>query len=66
MGQGTESCGGYEMDYDPYYEELRGNSEPCWTMNNGSSIPISRMTKKHLRGAIRVAEKSFIKAVIFL
>jgi len=61
MGQGTESCGGYEMDYDPYYEELRGNSEPCWTMNNGSSIPISRMTKKHLRGAIRVAEKASLR-----
>lgn len=58
MGQGTDSCGGYEIDYDPYYEELRSNSEPCWTMKDGSSIPISKMTINHLRGAIRVAEKS--------
>ncbi len=58
MGQGAESCGGYEIDYDPCYEELRSNSEPCWTMKDGSSMPISRMTKTHLRGAIRVAERS--------
>lgn len=57
MGQGAESCGGYEVDYDPYYEELN-NHEPSWTMKNGVSIPISNMTKQHLRGAIRVAENA--------
>ncbi len=61
MGQGTESCGGYEVEYDPYYEELRNSNNPCWTRKNGTTIPVSKMTKNHLRGAIRVAERASMR-----
>jgi len=57
MGQGTESCGGYDVDYDPYYEELNSN-EPRWTTNRGGSVKASQMSSNHIRGAIRVCEKA--------
>jgi len=59
MGQGTESCGGYEIDYDHYEEGL---SSGTWTQRDGSSINISRMSVKHLYGAKAVAERASRRA----
>lgn len=53
MGQGTESCGGYDVDYDPYDEGLESRE---WTTRDGSGICVSKMTISHLRGARRVAQ----------
>lgn len=59
MGQGTESCGGYEVIYDPISEGLERGE---WNTRNGGSISVNRMTKSHLRNAIRHAEKKSICA----
>jgi hypothetical protein len=50
MGQGTESCGGYEIHYDPLEEGLE---KGLWEMANGSSISVSDMTIRHLKNTIR-------------
>ena len=52
MGQGTESCGGYEVDYDEYAE----SDGSYWIQRDGSRILISEMTANHLRGALRIVE----------
>lgn len=52
MGQGTESCGGYENEYNPYEDGL-GNG--MWTQSNGKAIRIDKMSLGHLRNARRVA-----------
>jgi len=54
MGQGTESCGGYDIEYDPYEDAPDG----MWTTKNGGLIHVSNMTKTHLRGAIRICERA--------
>lgn len=59
MGQGTESCGGYEVIYDPISEGLEHGE---WNTRGGGSIPVNKMTKSHLRNAIRHAEKKSICA----
>lgn len=48
MGQGTESCQGYEVDYDPY-DELMVDGE--WTTRGGGTIHVSKMSLRHLRNA---------------
>lgn len=53
MGQGTDSCGGYDVDYDPYEEGMASGE---WTQRNGVSISITAMTLSHLHGARRVAQ----------
>lgn len=53
MGQGTESCGGYDVDYDPYEEGL-GNG--MWTQRNGVGIKVTAMSLQHLKNAKRIAE----------
>ncbi len=59
MGQGTESCGGYEVDYDPYSEGLSSGN---WTQRDGTTINVSRMTIKHLYGAKAVAQRAAQRA----
>lgn len=54
MGQGTESCGGYEIEYDKYEEAL---CDGLWIQKDGSVIRPSDMTNQHLRGAKRLCEK---------
>lgn len=51
MGQGTESCGGYEIDYDPYEEQMCDGE---WIQSDGSSISVSDMTSSHIRNAARL------------
>lgn len=58
MGQGTESCGGYDVVYDPYWDEMYNGAEPLWTDKHGDQYKLSEMSKSHLRGAIRVAERA--------
>lgn len=53
MGQGTESCGGYDVEYDPYEEGLEKGE---WTLRSGGSISITKMTPRHLRNAIQVCK----------
>ena len=55
MGQGTESCGGYECYYDEYEDGL---TEGLWTQRDGSTIKVSKMTVKHLNGARQVCARA--------
>ena len=52
MGQGTDSCGGWEFEYDPYAEGLATGD---WTMRDGSTINVRQMPRRHLCGARSVA-----------
>lgn len=54
MGQGTESCGGYETEHSPYEE---GIGLGYWTQRDGSSIHVSSMTITHLTAAKRLVER---------
>ena len=51
MGQGAESCGGYEIEYNPYEENL---STGLWEQRNGSLISPSDMTISHLKNTKRI------------
>ena len=51
MGDGAWSAGGYETDYDPAYEGL---SDGMWK----NEIPVSKMTTRHLRNAIRFCQRA--------
>lgn len=59
MGQGTDSCGGHEVDYDEYEEGL---CTGWWTQRSGAQIHISKMTVSHMQGARRVAESAASRA----
>lgn len=50
MGQGTDSCGGWESEYDPYDDE--NLSFGVWTSQEGE-IHVSKMDLKHLKNARR-------------
>ena len=51
MGQGTDSCGGYDLEYDPYEEGLQTGT---WATKGGGSIDVNSMTLGHLKGAKRL------------
>lgn len=55
MGQGTESCGGYEVEYDPYEDGLAHGE---WMTSNGEIVSVPNMTVTHLRGARRAAYRA--------
>jgi len=40
MGQGSDSCGGYEVEYDEY-EELMGDG--VWTGKNGQHYHVAKL-----------------------
>lgn len=46
MGQGAESCGGYELEYDEYEEGLH---DGIWRTQDGARVHVSKMSYKHLR-----------------
>lgn len=60
MGQGAESCGGYEVDYDEYDGDAMASG--IWTKRDGSRIKLSAMTTSHLRGARRICKNMAISA----
>jgi hypothetical protein len=51
MGQGAESCGGYEVDYDEYENGLE---DGVWTQRDGSTIRVSSMGDRHIKNTIRL------------
>tara|TARA_Y100000310_G_C20704371_1_gene833796 strand:+ start:21991 stop:22518 length:528 start_codon:yes stop_codon:yes gene_type:complete len=55
MGQGTESCGGYELDYDEYdFDSSEGYN--VWTSKDGSSHAVESMSNPHIENTIRHCE----------
>jgi len=56
MGQGTESCGGYEVYYDPY-DAMESDGFRVWTTKDGGSIKVSDMTSSHIKNSIRLCRK---------
>ena len=59
MGQGSDSCGGYEVDYDPYEEGMEAG---VWTTKDNAEIHITKMSLGHLHGARRVAYRAQMEA----
>lgn len=56
MGQGSDSCGGY--DYDAEYDYLEDcQDRGVWPQKVGGPIPIGEMTDSHLKNAIAHVEK---------
>jgi hypothetical protein len=53
MGQGTESCGGYDVEYDEYEECQDG----YWIQRDGSRIAISAMSLSHLINTKRICSR---------
>lgn len=54
MGQGTDSCGGYDVEYDEYEE---AGVDGCWVQRGGSRIKIASMTVSHMRNAQRICRE---------
>ena len=52
MGQGTESCGGYDVDHCDYEEGL---ATGMWTQRDHTRISVSKMSAQHLHNAKRIA-----------
>lgn len=59
MGQGSDSCGGYEVDFDPYEEGMEAG---VWTTKDNTEIHITKMSLQHLHGARRVAYRAQMEA----
>ena len=59
MGQGTESCGGYELHYDPVEEGLNSGE---WQTRGGGAIRVSDMSAGHLKNAIRHSENKALSS----
>lgn len=55
MGQGTESCGGYDLDFDEYDDDSL--MDGMWTQKNGSRISVTKMTEGHLKSTIKMCER---------
>ena len=53
MGQGAESCGGYDIEYDEY-DDVDLVSGGIWTQRDGSKIRVSDMTETHLKNTMRI------------
>lgn len=54
MGQGAESCGGYDLEYDEYEENLCSGR---WVQRDGSSIEVSKMGTNHIKNTIRMVRR---------
>lgn len=51
MGQGAESCGGYDLEHDEYEENLCSGR---WVQRDGSSIEVSKMGTSHIKNTLRM------------
>lgn len=60
MGQGTESCGGYDPQYDPYDENLGSGN---WIQKNGQEINVQNMANSHLKNTIRLCRREVLCAI---
>ena len=54
MGQGAESCGGYDLEYDEYEENLCSGR---WVQRDGSSIEVSSMGINHIKNTLRMVRR---------
>lgn len=54
MGQGTDSCGGYEIEYDEYSEGLENG---VWTQRDGTEIKVSDMQTAHIKKCISLCSR---------
>lgn len=54
----VEDAGGYESEYDPWYEGLATGH---WTQKDYSQIHISKMSKSHMRNCIRLCENAKLR-----
>lgn len=54
MGQGAESCGGYEVEYDPYDDGLM---DGVWLQQSGRGISVEKMSDRHIKNAMRCCKK---------
>ena len=61
MGQGSDSCGGHEVEYDEY-EGLLGDG--VWSGKDGQTYRITKMENSHLKSCIRVC-KNLSRAASF-
>ncbi|CAL9966456.1 hypothetical protein VPHD148_0106 [Vibrio phage D148] len=59
MGQGAESAGGYEQEYNPWEEGLATGD---WTQKNLTNIHVSDMSYGHLKNTIRLCENNHLAA----
>ena len=54
MGQGPDSCGGYDVEYDPYEEGL---IDGIWMTKNHEPIRVSKMGDNHIKNSIRLCKE---------
>lgn len=53
MGQGTDSCGGYDVEYDAFEEGIARGFWPA----RGGDIKLSEMSLQHLKNAKRYCQQ---------
>lgn len=54
MGQGTDSCGGWELAYDPY-DDLESEGFSVWEGRDGNYY-VDKMSNPHIENAIEMCE----------
>lgn len=59
MGQGAESCGGYDLEYDEYEENLCSGR---WVQRDGSSIEVSKMGTNHIKNTLRMVRRMAVSS----
>lgn len=55
MGQGTDSCGGWELEYDPY-DSTESEGFRIWNGKDGDYY-VDTMSNPHIENAIKLCEK---------
>lgn len=59
MGQGTESCGGYDVEYDEYEEGLERQE---WKQRAGGWIKVKDMSVRHMTNTLRLCRNAVRRA----